>query len=300
MWWLNFVVVAKALSPHVSVNAREVVSLHRDPDVLLLHDVLTAGECEELIETALSQGLERSPVAYAGWTKDVAELGRLWASGPGIWLGLCAVLVAFNVFGMQDKPHLAAVAAGTWTATTAAATAAAGAFAQHRAQGLIQLRTSSSVALQSGPSPPELKIMRRLAACLPTSTPAQFEALTVIRYEPGQSLAPHFDANRVPEEDLRRGGQTLATLLVYLTDHLSGGGETRFNRLDLDVSPNRGQACLFFPADAEGTFDPRLEHEGRPLLGSDDKWIARVWVHASRVECGGLPPATLAALGGGS
>ncbi|KAJ1440835.1 hypothetical protein B484DRAFT_391097, partial [Ochromonadaceae sp. CCMP2298] len=76
-------------------------------------------------------------------------------------------------------------------------------------------------------------------------------------------LKPHYDANRAAEEeDSSRGGQTLATLIVYLND---GGPD----------EPKLGDALLFFPADRDGNFDERLEHEGCPAL--DEKWIARIW-----------------------
>jgi len=111
-----------------------------------------------------------------------------------------------------------------------------------------------------------------------------FEAVTVIRYEPGQRLAPHFDANRAASaEDAARGGQTLATLLVYLTDAEAGrGGRTIFGSLGLEVTPRKGDACLFFPASADGEFDGRLEHEGEPPEGTQ-KYIARIWKHKERV-----------------
>jgi 2OG-Fe(II) oxygenase superfamily len=103
----------------------------------------------------------------------------------------------------------------------------------------------------------------------------------------GQVLKPHYDANRDADtEDVNRGGQTLATLIVYLND-VENGGRTRFGKLlsnksilhsiqnnsDLDeskndpylfVTPKRGDALLFFPADKYGKFDERLEHEGCP------------------------------------
>jgi 2OG-Fe(II) oxygenase superfamily len=135
-----------------------------------------------------------------------------------------------------------------------------------------------------------------------------FEAPTVIRYEEGQVLAPHYDANRSAQtEDANRGGQTLATLILYLND-VKVGGWTRFGKLDataaaaannsgrgdgsdgcdfddgngrLVIRPKRGDALLFFPADRFGTFDPRTEHEGMPAV--DEKWIARIWRHERRV-----------------
>jgi len=94
-------------------------------------------------------------------------------------------------------------------------------------------------------------------------------------------LKPHYDANRDADtEDVNRGGQTLATLIVYLND-VENGGRTRFGKLlssasttkqdsndkndpHLVVTPKRGDALLFFPADKYGKFDERLEHEGCP------------------------------------
>mmetsp|Transcript_10509 Transcript_10509/g.15356 ORF Transcript_10509/g.15356 Transcript_10509/m.15356 type:complete len:137 (+) Transcript_10509:2-412(+) len=120
-----------------------------------------------------------------------------------------------------------------------------------------------------------------------------FEAPTVIRYEAGQVLAPHFDANRSAKtEDANRGGQTLATLLLYLND-VNDGGKTRFGKLrareneedpaetKLTVQPKAGDALLFFPADKDGEFNDMLEHEGCPAV--DTKWIARIWRHIDRV-----------------
>ena len=53
---------------------------------------------------------------------------------------------------------------------------------------------------------------------------------------------------------------------------------------------HRGQGLLFFPADAAGEFDERVEHEGAKAI--DEKWIARIWKHQYRVPppCG-LPDA---------
>jgi len=143
------------------------------------------------------------------------------------------------------------------------------------------------------------------------SSPASyFEAPTVINYEKGQALAPHYDANRSASvEDVNRGGQTLSTLLVYLND-VGEGGTTRFGKLpaitattnsdenggcdgddivqrqvpndpNLNIIPRKGDALLFFPADQHGQFDERTEHEGCPAV--DEKWIARIWRHESRV-----------------
>ena len=43
---------------------------------------------------------------------------------------------------------------------------------------------------------------------------------------------------------------------------------------------------VFFPANAAGEFDERLEHEGEP--GEAEKWLVRIWRHKNDVSepCG--------------
>jgi D-lyxose ketol-isomerase len=177
------------------------------------------------------------------------------------------------------------------------------AFTKFRADGLQKLRTSSSTTLDDL-SQFGAKNFVSCAADLfgPSSSSstdmqpaAYFEAPTVIRYERDQSLAPHYDANRSADvEDKNRGGQTLATLIVYLND-VQTGGTTKFGKLpatddkrqvkgesNLNIIPLKGDAVLFFPADQNGIFDERTEHEGCPAV--DEKWIARIWRHAERVN----------------
>ena len=84
--------------------------------------------------------------------------------------------------------------------------------------------------------------------------------------------------------------------MLYLND-VQAGGATRFNRLEddqgaiLSVAPRMGDALLFFPADARGAFDERLEHEGTEVEGSADKHVCRIWKHIANVP----PPLGLGA-----
>ena len=153
---------------------------------------------------------------------------------------------------------------------------------KQKESALKALRTSTSCALD-GASDGERAYVAAAEALMPGSECASFEAPTVIRYRPGQRLAPHFDANRGADvEDANRGGQTLATLLLYLNDVDAGaGGVTRFGRLNLEVTPRRGQCLVFFPAAEDGTFDDRVEHEGTEA--TEEKWICRIWRHEREV-----------------
>ena len=288
-----------AVGPHLPLDATtDCTFVHRDPDVVVLKDFLSSEDCDGLLAAGRAQALEKSPVEYAGWTEDAAELLQTWASGPAAWISLFAVLIAVNVFGVEDRVTLAELGGGAYALNLGLAAIAIFGFLDQRKEKLQALRTSKSVALRgSSPARGEVACYDSLLSVLPSVAPEYCEALTLIKYDPGDALAPHYDANRAADaEDAQRGGQTLATLLVYLND-VSSSGRTRFGKLDVDVSPKKGDACLFFPADAAGAFDERLEHEGE--ASSEEKWIGRIWVHAKPISgATGCPPGTVAALAG--
>lgn len=266
-------------------NDQSVKYLHRDPDVMYLPKFISSRDCVELIEAAGGK-FERSPVAYSGWTTDVEEIVRLWVRGPGLWLGAAAE------WWTRSIP----LTLGALGLSTLAVFGLASGWADWRRQNLQSLRTSKSTTLR-GDTDAEFTLMRRFSQLLDIP-PDRFEAVTCIKYDPDDFLMPHFDANDAATiEDKNRGGQTLATLLVYLNPDDVMEGQTRFNDLGpLDVRPTHpGDACLFFPADGDGRRDDRLRHEGRPPRGHHPKYIARIWVHQSSVPppCG-LDPTTLA------
>ena len=310
--------------------------VHYDPDIYIIEDFLDEASCSDMIERAKIKRLERSPVAYAGWTTDVKELLALAAKGPVSWLAIfsawiqtkddsTASVLEFIKHTLLNYPIFYLIAAGGITT-----------FIKSRADGLQAMRTSTSTTLDrmddltSGAA----KFVVTAAKLFDSYTQSDsrriqreaafFEAPTIIRYESGQVLKPHFDANRDAEtEDATRGGQTLATLIVYLND-VEAGGRTRFGKLlasggggggdsigsnpstsssiysgssgsgssssatmstedpFLSITPRRGDALLFFPADRDGRFDERTEHEGCPAV--DEKWIARIWRHRERVS----------------
>ena len=295
--------------------------LHSDPDVYVIENFVTDAACDDMINAALEKGTSRSPVAYAGWTDDVKDLVGLASSGPVAWIALFVAwreetsAYGSGSGGGGSVPSLVLHALRNYVVVFALAVAAISAFIKYRADGLGELRTSTSTTLDDMSryggarefvvraaelfDPVSSSSSSSTSSSSPGTTmhhPASyFEAPTVIRYETGQALAPHFDANRSANvEDANRGGQTLSTLIVYLND-VPHGGTTRFPRLSpaidddmqvtgsacLEIVPRKGDALLFFPADANGIFDERTEHEGRPAV--DGKWIARIWRHAHRV-----------------
>eukprot|EP00978_Attheya_sp_CCMP212_P009095 scaffold21409_cov54-Attheya_sp.AAC.1 len=275
--------------------------VHADPDVFVLHGFLEDAACNSLIQSALESagGLERSPVAYAGWTNDVKDLMELAAKGPVSWGALVGAWWQTHDDSSATVVNLVTHALQNYAVLLGVAALGIGAFTKVRANRLQQGRTSTSTTLDqlagTAQGTGTATFVRRAAALFQSQElsshkerAALFEAPTVIRYEPGQVLQPHYDANpSADQEDANRGGQTLATLIVYLND-VEQGGLTRFGKLfmnggtqSLTVQPKKGDAILFFPADAQGTFDERTEHEGCPAI--DEKWIARIWRHAHRV-----------------
>jgi len=290
--------------------------VHASPDVYVIHNFLPATACKDMIARAQQKSLSLSPVAYAGWTGDVKELTGLAAKGPVSWAAIATAWVQTKDSGGATVLDFARQLLIAYPLFYALAAAAVTLFVKSRADGLQKLRTSTSTTLDnlddvSSGARTFVELAAELfdpdgrgghdAQRLRTEA-SLFEAPTIIRYEAGQVLKPHFDANRDADvEDANRGGQTLATLIVYLND-VEKGGRTRFGKLPalnptpdephLTVVPKMGDALLFFPADAAGRFDERTEHEGCDAV--DEKYIARIWRHKSRVPPPfGLSTATL-------
>ena len=110
------------------------------------------------------------------------------------------------------------------------------------------------------------------------------EGLQVLRYTKGAQYLPHYDYFDPREAGtpalLARGGQRVATLIMYLNTPESGGA-TVFPDLGLKVKPQRGQAVFFSYAKPLPT--SLSLHGGEPVaLG--EKWIATKWLRQNEFE----------------
>lgn len=106
------------------------------------------------------------------------------------------------------------------------------------------------------------------------------ERLALLRYRPGQAYAPHCDwiDPKAPgkAETVARGGQRIATMLVYLNGGYSGG-ETHFVRLAWSFKGQPGDALMWSNVRPDGEIDPETLHAGlTPTSG--EKWLLSKWM----------------------
>jgi prolyl 4-hydroxylase len=141
-------------------------------------------------------------------------------------------------------------------------------------------RSSQGMFFDRAETPLIATIEARIAKLL--SWPAtQGENLQILRYPPGAQYLPHYDyfdpAQPGTVELLKRGGQRVATLIIYLHEP-EGGGATVFPDIDLAIAPKRGNAVFFsYAAPDPATLSL---HGGEPVtLG--EKWIATKWLRQS-------------------
>ncbi|KAI5402109.1 Prolyl 4-hydroxylase 1, variant 3 [Lathyrus oleraceus] len=117
------------------------------------------------------------------------------------------------------------------------------------------------------------------------------ELMQVLRYEKNQFYRPHHDYF-ADTFNLKRGGQRIATMLMYLGDNVEGG-ETHFpmagsgecscgGKLSKGtcVKPIKGNAVLFWSMGLDGKSDSNSVHGGCPVL-SGEKWSATKWMRQS-------------------
>jgi prolyl 4-hydroxylase len=110
------------------------------------------------------------------------------------------------------------------------------------------------------------------------------EDLHILRYGIGGEYRPHFDY--FPEEQagsrhhMQRGGQRIATLILYLNE-VERGGDTTFPDIGLTIHPRRGAALYFEYVNELGQTDPKTLHAGTPVERGE-KWIATKWMRRGR------------------
>lgn len=138
-------------------------------------------------------------------------------------------------------------------------------------------RTSDGMFFSRGESELIQRIEQRIARLLNWPV-LHGEGLQVLHYRPGAEYKPHYDYFDPHEPGtptiLKRGGQRVGTLVMYLNDPEQGGGTT-FPDLQLEVGPRRGNAVFFSYAQPHPS--SRTLHGGAPVL-KGEKWVATKWL----------------------
>lgn len=144
-------------------------------------------------------------------------------------------------------------------------------------------RTSNGMFFQRGENELVRRIEERIGRLV--NWPVENgEGLQILHYTPGTEYKPHYDYFDPAEPGtptiLRRGGQRVATLVMYLSEPEKGGG-TSFPDVHMEVAPKRGNAVFFsYERPHPST---RTLHGGAPVLAGE-KWIATKWLRERRFE----------------
>jgi prolyl 4-hydroxylase len=145
------------------------------------------------------------------------------------------------------------------------------------------LRTSSGMFFARGENPLCARIEARIARLLQWPL-ERGEGLQVLHYLPGAEYRPHhdyFDPSKAGTAAiLKRGGQRVGSLVMYLSTPDKGGG-TAFPDVSLEVAPIRGNA-VFFSYDRPHPITRTL-HGGSPVIAGE-KWVATKWLREGRFE----------------
>jgi prolyl 4-hydroxylase len=144
-------------------------------------------------------------------------------------------------------------------------------------------RTSNGMFFQRGENDLVRRIESRIAR-LVNWPEENGEGLQVLYYGSGTEYKPHYDYFDPAEPGtptiLKRGGQRVGTLVMYLGEPEKGGG-TSFPDVHLEIAPKRGNA-VFFSYDRPHP-STRTLHGGAPVMAGE-KWIATKWLRERRFE----------------
>ncbi len=144
-------------------------------------------------------------------------------------------------------------------------------------------RTSRGMFFERGETEVVARLERRIARLLDWPL-ENGEGLQVLHYQPGAEYQPHYDyfdsKHASTPTILKRGGQRLSTLVMYLNTPKRGGATT-FPDVKMAVAPVRGNAVFFSYAQPDPT--SLSLHGGAPVL-EGEKWVATKWLRQGRFD----------------
>ena len=225
-----------------------------------------------LNDQALAQGLPPavpvpepdvadSPLYLDGGDRQVAVLGTL---------ALPRVVILGGLLSDQECDALIAAARPRLSRSLTVATQTGG-------SEVNPDRTSQGMFFQRGESELVARIEARIARLIRWPV-ENGEGIQVLHYVPGTEYKPHYDYFDPKEPGsatiLRRGGQRVGTVVMYLSEPQKGGG-TSFPDVFFEVAPKRGNA-VFFSYERPHPSTKTL-HGGSPVIAGE-KWIATKWL----------------------
>ena len=186
------------------------------------------------------------------------------------------VILLGNVLGSEECDAIVAHCGTRYTRSTVTG-------ADDGSSVVHEGRTSDMAFIERGEAEIAERIERRLAAL--AHWPAECgEPFQLQKYASTQEYRPHYDwldpDTTGHRSHLARGGQRLATFILYLTDVEQGGG-TIFPGLGLEVYPQKGSALWFLNTDSNHQPDRQTLHGGAPVINGT-KIIANKWLRQER------------------
>ncbi|KAJ4968440.1 hypothetical protein NE237_015141 [Protea cynaroides] len=217
------------------------------------------------------------------WVDDKeAVVLRLGIVKPEVLSWSPRIIVFHNFLSLEECDYLKAIARPRLQTSTVVDT--------KTGKGIkSDVRTSSGMFLSPGERKyPIIQAIERRIAVYSQIPEENGELIQVLRYEKSQFYRAHRDYFS-DTFNLNRGGQRVATMLMYLTDNVEGG-ETYFPMAGsgecncgartikgLCVKPIKGDAVLFWSMGLDGESDMKSLHGGCEVL-SGEKWSATKWM----------------------
>ncbi len=208
------------------------------------------------------------------------DQGRVWAHDKEVHICLQMAAPRLTVLsGLLSAPECAALmdlAAPRLSRSETVASTADG-------TEVNPARTSQGMFFGRGENELCQRIEARIAAL--TGWPIERgEGLQILRYPPGAQYQAHYDYFEPDQPSsaaiLKRGGQRLATLVMYLNTPQAGGATT-FPDMGLSVQAQAGGAVFFaYPDPSPSSL---TLHGGAPVLAGE-KWVATKWFRQSRFD----------------
>jgi prolyl 4-hydroxylase len=264
---------AKAGQPADAVLASMKASGWDEGTALAALEEVMLGHVQAL---ASGQGADKALIPWV----DTASGNTIWAHDREIRILMSAdhprVVMLGNVLSLEECHELMAMARKRLGRSETVVNETGG-------NEVNEARTSEGMFFTRAENELVERIECRLSAL--THWPIENgEGLQVLRYGKGAEYKPHFDyfdpEHPGSQAVLRRGGQRLGTVVLYLNTP-ENGGATTFPDAGLSVHPSAGCAVFFSYAMA----DPgsKTLHGGAPLVVGE-KWVATKWMREGRFD----------------